>query len=310
MPEGRILYFSPDNSTPSGGMKTVYRHVEILNRHRNPAFIVHGSSGFRAQWFANNVPILDMRNLMLDPRDIAVIPEDHHALLKALKGFAGRKIIFCQNHFYIRDAGRAREVWAEHGISHVLASSDPIADFLENQLGIPRVSIVHYAIDPKTFSQSDKKFQIAMMPRKRPVEAAFIRGLCSAAPGANEFSWAAIENLSEDAAARILAESAIFLSLSQLEGFGLPPVEAMASGCLVVGFHGYGGLEYATKQNGFWCEEGNPIDCAQTLSRVIAMVRNLDPQIHAVVSVGHATAARYLPPRQEHELLQFFRSLH
>jgi glycosyltransferase involved in cell wall biosynthesis len=35
-----------------------------------------------------------------------------------------------------------------------------------------------------------------------------------------------------------------FLTLSPAEGFGLPPLEAMASGCCVVGFHGNGGLEY------------------------------------------------------------------
>jgi glycosyltransferase involved in cell wall biosynthesis len=35
-----------------------------------------------------------------------------------------------------------------------------------------------------------------------------------------------------------------FLTLSPREGFGLAPLEAMAAGCTVVGFHGGGGLEF------------------------------------------------------------------
>lgn|SRR5262249_53807656 len=34
------------------------------------------------------------------------------------------------------------------------------------------------------------------------------------------------------------------------ESLGLTPIEGMAAGCLVAGYHGYGGLEYATAQNG------------------------------------------------------------
>lgn len=41
-----------------------------------------------------------------------------------------------------------------------------------------------------------------------------------------------------------LGEFRYVVSLAQSEGFGLIPLEAMASGCCVLGFHGGGGLEY------------------------------------------------------------------
>ncbi|OIH83329.1 hypothetical protein BLJ79_14605 [Arthrobacter sp. UCD-GKA] len=42
----------------------------------------------------------------------------------------------------------------------------------------------------------------------------------------------------------ILRRSSIFMSLSDRDGFGLPPAEAMATGCFVVGYAGGGGNEF------------------------------------------------------------------
>jgi glycosyltransferase involved in cell wall biosynthesis len=36
----------------------------------------------------------------------------------------------------------------------------------------------------------------------------------------------------------------MFLALGYPEGLSLPPLEAMKSGCIVLGYSGYGGLEY------------------------------------------------------------------
>jgi hypothetical protein len=41
-----------------------------------------------------------------------------------------------------------------------------------------------------------------------------------------------------------IGQARIFLSLAPAEGFGLMPLEAMALGCTIVGFDGYGGRDY------------------------------------------------------------------
>ncbi len=76
----------------------------------------------------------------------------------------------------------------------------------------------------------------------------------SAAP----WRWAVIQNKSEAEVAAIMGQAAIFLSLSRFEGLGMTTLEAMASGCLVVGFTGIGGREYASRTNGFWVERTIP----------------------------------------------------
>jgi hypothetical protein len=48
--------------------------------------------------------------------------------------------------------------------------------------------------------------------------------------------------------ADIMGHHKYYLSLSPLEGFGLPMLEAMASGCAVVGFDGWGGRDYIVNQ--------------------------------------------------------------
>jgi len=83
----------------------------------------------------------------------------------------------------------------------------------------------------------------------------------------------------------------------------------MASGCIVVGYHGYGGLEYATPHNGFWCQEGDPLGCAHTLIRVVDLLMRDEPTVRSVIGDGMRTAARYTSQRQETELVATIRGV-
>jgi glycosyltransferase involved in cell wall biosynthesis len=56
-----------------------------------------------------------------------------------------------------------------------------------------------------------------------------------------------LQNLSEKKTFVLLKQSKIFLSFSNLEGFGLPPVEAAMAGNTVIGYTGEGGNEYWKK---------------------------------------------------------------
>lgn len=72
----------------------------------------------------------------------------------------------------------------------------------------------------------------------------------------------------------MLGESAIFLSFSDMEGFGLPPVEAMSCGCAVVGYHGGGGREYFLPEHSFPIDMGDIRAFAQRVSEVVTMFRD------------------------------------
>jgi hypothetical protein len=57
-PDRQLLYLCPDNVAPSGGVRVIYRHVDILRRHGYRAFVVHERQGFRCSWFRNETPTL------------------------------------------------------------------------------------------------------------------------------------------------------------------------------------------------------------------------------------------------------------
>ena len=58
------------------------------------------------------------------------------------------------------------------------------------------------------------------------------------------YSLAVVEDVSRAELYETMARHRYLLTLSPREGFGLPPLEAMAAGCTVVGFHGGGGRHY------------------------------------------------------------------
>src|SRR5580658_9805550 len=52
-----IYVICPDWNRPSGGIKQLYRHVDILNRNGMRAFILHKQKGFRLDCFSHSAKI-------------------------------------------------------------------------------------------------------------------------------------------------------------------------------------------------------------------------------------------------------------
>ena len=81
------------------------------------------------------------------------------------------------------------------------------------------------------YFQPAKKRQIALMPRKKDADMKQVLGLLRYRGKLDGFTAVEIHDKSEAETAEILRDSMIFLSFSELEGWGLPPMEAMACGC-------------------------------------------------------------------------------
>jgi glycosyltransferase involved in cell wall biosynthesis len=304
----RIIYVLAQFKEPFGGLRASFRHVETLARH-----------GFNAWAF---VLARDPDGILPPPacpviygddappfydNDILVFPESWVDLLPRFGGRSSRFVIFCQNNFLVYRGLPDGGTYEDHGVKRILCSSDTIRDFLCREYGYRDLPVVHYGIDPETFRPLEKRLQIAFMPRKMPLEASYVIGLFRRRfPEHADVTAVAIERRTETETAQILGESAVFLSLSSLEGFGLPPVEAMAAGAVVVGFHGDGGREYASPENGLWVETGDLDGCVSCLATAVHGLKTGDARIRRLLGGGQRTAERYRPERERRELLDFW----
>ena len=187
----------------------------------------------------------------------------------------------------------------------MFCGSDFIAKALHDLLGSETVPVVPYSIDRTIYKPGNKKAQIAYMPRKMPAEAGYIRAAFKRRyPEHADIPWLKIDNMNETEVARALGESTVFLSLSRLEGFGLPPLEAMASDCLVAGFLGDGGWEFATSANGFWC---NGEDWHGATDALANAMNSLGTERGTrLINAGRQTVANYSVERMERALIQFW----
>jgi len=82
------------------------------------------------------------------------------------------------------------------------------------------------------------------MPRKLSEDVLQVINILRLKKLDEQWQFISIDNNSEQEVANIMKESALFLSFNHREGFGLPPAEAMATGCYVIGYCGQGGKEY------------------------------------------------------------------
>lgn len=106
-----------------------------------------------------------------------------------------------------------------------------------------KVIKINLSINSKRFIYGNKKNIITYMPRKLAGDFHILKMFLNSRLSA-KWKLLPIENLEEKKLNKYLCMSKIFLSFSDFEGFGLPPVEAALAGNVVIGYTGEGGKEY------------------------------------------------------------------
>ena len=310
----RILYFSHDFKERRGGTDVLYDHVTVLRQNGFDAFIVHTAPNFRYQFGPTDVPVLYAGSrLDLDRDDVLVVPEDHRAAIRACRNTVCRKVLFCQNHHYIFQGLVPGEIWKDFGFSGYLCVSTPIQQAMRTWFGV-EADIVRPGVDPVFFGDSSQRPEfpvtIAYMPRKGWDILDLVRGLFTACgfDKPTVMSWLEIDNMPREQVAAHLRKSHIYLSTGTYEGLGLPPIEAMGARCLVVGFAGGGGLDYALRENGVWVPDDDPWALATTLKQTVVGLNDPDtrPALLAKCEAGHGTALKYSRAQFERDLIRFW----
>jgi glycosyltransferase involved in cell wall biosynthesis len=241
-----IYVFCPDLPHPMGGVRMLYRHVDILNANGFDAAIVHMAAGFRVEWFDHSTRVLHMP-VKLNEQDIAVFAEVGG--LKIGEWAQGnRKVIFNQNAYYTflrypLEGGVETPYLHPEMVATIVVSEDS-RNYLQHVFPALPIHRIRYSIDPKLYFPQEKKRQICFMPRKNVEDAKQVLYILRYRKKLTGWTIRPIDGVSEGRAAEILRESAIFMSFGHPEGFGLPPAEAMAAEAIVIGYDGRGGAEF------------------------------------------------------------------
>lgn len=189
-----------------------------------------------------------------------------------LEGFDGRKIQFVQgndllayDHQNTKDAClavRKRENW------DILAVSRYAGEWTGR-----RFDIVPNGIDQRFLDETDKEYRdidILIEGRYEPNKGIDEAILLAKRTSSKKIAWLgvdafdlagvkAITNPPQKDIPRIYQNAKVFLKLSKAEGFCLPILEAMASGCLVV-THDMGGNDFCNVTNSILDYPENHID--------------------------------------------------
>lgn len=286
------IFLCPPVVTINGGIKYIFRMAEVLRAAGHDA-VVFEQQARRPAWLNSDVPVVGQDIFRRDAAQVLVFPEDQPQPLAAFRDWPQRKVIYCQNHFYSA-LGVTGGDYAAFGVSHILCSSRTILDYAKQRHPAMAAHLVPYGINRDLFQPRAKQKRIAFMPRKRAIEATYIRDLFRHRyPQHRDWEWQELSNMSETDVARAMGEAEVFLSLSRLEGFGLTPLEAMAAGCVVTGFTGIGGREYATPENGFWAAEDDFPACVEAIKRAGDLASGSDAPRAAYFSACQKTLEAY-----------------
>ena len=318
VPTGRppmIWYLCPDTNVPTGGVRVIYRHVDLLNSAGMPAAVIHVRTGFSCTWFAHETKVMSAADAVLSPADILVVPEYYGPSLADLP--AGVRVVIFNQNTYQTFAGRgAVATWRRYAESESLAAivvvSHDNAEYARYVFPGARVARVRNSVDSNLFqpARNPPGRTIGYMPRRRGADAQQVLDLLEIRGCTDNWEIVRIEGRTEEQTAAIFRTCSIFLSFSEREGFGMPPAEAMACGCYVVGFTGLAGREFFEPDICTPVEEGNVLAFAQAAERAMA---DFDKNSQAVRDRGLAASerirSRYSPQVQLDELMAFYASL-
>lgn len=211
----------------------------------------------------------------LDAGDILVLPEYLGNSMRPC-GFDSQLVVFNQNaHYTFKGFTHSDDLsgFVYRGqLLAALAVSTHTFEYLKFAFPDLRVLLTPNGVDCSRFfpATGKKKRQIAFMPRKLPSSIVQVLQILRGRGSLKGWDLCPIDGLGEEEVARLLRESAIFLSTSNDEGFGLPPLEAGASGCIVVGYTGYAAREFMLPEYCYPIAQGDVLGFSQTLEKVVA----------------------------------------
>ena len=301
---GRALFFSPDTNIPVGGIRKIYEYADALRRGGYDAQVVHERRGFKGvDWFEHDVPVVHRKDITPRPDDVLVIPEVWGKCIPRIApGLL--KVVLSQNIYLAAD-----EHFTHEEVAAIVVVAEHSRRFSATAYPGKRIERIHNGIDPAEFYPRPKTKSVAFMPRKRRKQTELVLGALERRGALAGWTVTPIDAVSASETAKVLGEAHVFLSFSEREGFALPPLEAMASGCLVIGYDGQVGAECFQDRWCFPVQDDDMLGFVETAEQVL---QRFDVERDRFESMQEAAVAmvraEYTPKRQDADVVRIFGS--
>jgi hypothetical protein len=324
----RSFLFLPPMAKISGGLAVLIQVAEHLARLNLPVWVVlrEPERPKLPAWLS--APVVQWDDLRLRPDDLWMVPEGWvNALAPGLAAKA-KCVVYVQNWAYLFSGLPDNVTWHDLEVSF-LAVSRPVAWFIRQTLHRD-ARILPPGIDRHVFppprSKPSRPLQVAFMPRKNKAQSQLIKAIFeSRAQYATQSpQWRPIHGMNQAEVAEELGHSHIFLATGHPEGCPLPPLEAMARGCLPVGFTGFGGWDYMTQimpdvwqpwwpipdnpwaGNGLWVADGDVLAAAMALEQAVKLWTDSGQALTAALRAGEQTVQAYDLEQQRKAVTQIW----
>lgn len=281
-PRHRVIFYCPEPKQAVGGVSVIYQFAATLRDHGVEAFVLHPTKGYVYPGAEVSPSIQYSDDAAFTTSDIFVIPEIFGPSWAELVSPA-KFVVLNQNAFLTFNQWELDETRSE-GFTHVyehpnllavvcVSSSNrryvrticDLAPMHQLTYGVEAISSVH--------KFRDRELSIAYMPRKRSGDSSQVLQLLALWGELNDVQVHRIDGMGPAAVRETLAHTAIFLSFAEMEGFSLPVLEAMAAGCLVIGYDGSGGADALSNRTGYPIPYGDTLAFAQATRKALTAIR-------------------------------------
>lgn len=341
----RYLFLCPDSRGASGGIAVIYDTVVTLRKAGYDAFVVHNSPdagysehlGAPPLLYTNAVSRLyrkyggprakiksvsralrrpfgrkKLQPLTLRPQDSIIAPE--FMMPEAMEAFPDHPLgVFVQNPFsfmqaHLRGMGRGFDIRAR---VHWFIGISEICEKAMDLIQVGRRFYMPVSMKPDEFPYRElKEAVITYMPRKRPWEAAIIAEALQRRGRVSDYQIRPLEGLPRNMISEQLQKSRFFISLLKDEALGFPAAEAMAAGCVTIGFTGLGTNEYFDTSTGIPVPEGDIFGLVEAVEAAVAEYEVDPTRLDAMRRyASERIHARYGRARFEEALLKIWAEL-
>lgn len=248
-----LYFFTLDTKgNPTAGIANIYEHVKVLNELGYSASILHEKNDYRikgdengngvADWLGDEYALLphisiESQQLNVSPADFIIIPEIFANIMKQVKDFPCKKVVFSQSYDYLLELLPIGERWnVDYGFNEVITTSVKQGKYISDLFPSIHTRVVPVSI-PSYFKASDKP--------KMPIVAIHTRNQGDAAKIAKSFylqypiyKWVTfkeLRGLTRQQFATELGKACLAVWVDDTAGFGTFPLEAIECGTPIIG---------------------------------------------------------------------------